>query len=245
MPAGRAAYFMSDAHLGAEAPDRERARERRLHDFLTALPGRAEILYIVGDLFDFWFEYRTAIPRRHFATLGVLKRTIEAGVPIVYLHGNHDFWLGPFLRETIGADTRTGAQSVRHQGRSIWLHHGDGLIGGDLGYRLLKRVVRHPVSIGLYGLLHPDLGIPLAHWVSGLSRHSREDRPPDPDRLWREIAVPRLAEGHDAVMVGHFHQAYERREGARAFFVLGDWIDQFTYVTLEDGEFQLRVWEGD
>ena len=244
MPSGRGVYFMSDAHLGATAADRERDRRRRLHDFLTALPGRAEILYIVGDLFDFWFEYGTAIPRRHFDTLAVLRRTIEAGVPIVYLNGNHDFWLGPFLRQEIGADTRDGAVSVEHQGRRIWLHHGDGLIGGDLGYRLLKKVIRHPASIGLYGLLHPDLGIPLASWVSGLSRHSREDRPPDPDRLWREIAAPRFAAGYDAVMVGHFHHAYERRDGAHVFYVLGDWIDQFTYVTLENGEFRLGVWEG-
>lgn len=235
-------FFLSDAHLGAESKSREGAREARLHDFLNSLPGRASALYIVGDLFDFWFEYRTAIPRRHFATLAVLRRLRDAGVDITYLNGNHDFWLGRFLSEELGIRTADGAVTVEHQGRRLWIHHGDGLIGGDLGYRGLKAVIRNPVSIALYGLLHPDLGIPLAHWVSNLSRASREQRALEPDRLWREIAEPRFAQGFDAVMIGHFHHAYERREPKREFFVLGDWIERFSYVMLEDGNLSLHTW---
>src|SRR5512145_2740221 len=185
-------FFMSDAHLGVESAEREGPRAARLHDFLNSLEGRASSLYIVGDLFDFWFEYRTAIPRRHFDTLTTLGRLREAGVDITYLNGNHDFWLGTFFRDTLGIRTHDGALTVEAQGRRLWLHHGDGLVGGDLGYRALKAVIRHPVSIGLYRLIHPDLGIPLAHAVSRWSRHSREDRPPDTGRLWREIAEPRF-----------------------------------------------------
>ncbi len=237
-----AVYFVADAHLGAEAADREAGRLRSLHDFLASLPGRAESLIIVGDLFDFWFEYRTAIPRRYFATLALLRRLHDAGVKLTYLNGNHDFWLGRFLHEEIGADTRDGAVTVEAQGRRVWVHHGDGLVGGDLGYRVLRRVIRHPVSIALYGLLHPDLGIPLAGAVSRWSRRSRPDRPPDQDRLWREIALPRFAEGFDTVVIGHFHQAYERRERGGSFVVLGDWIDRFTYAVLEDGAVRLKTW---
>lgn len=240
MSAGQALYFFSDAHLGLDSRPREADRERRLHAFLTSLPGRASAVYIVGDLFDFWFEYRTAIPRQHFQTLAVLGDVRAAGVEIHYLPGNHDFWLGTFFSDELGIQTHPGPVVVEAQGRRIWLHHGDGLIGGDLGYRVLKKVIRHPVSIGLYGLLHPDLGIPLAHWVSNWSRHSRADRPPDGDRLWREIALPRFAEGYDTVMVGHFHHAWERRERERVMFVLGDWMDHFTYVTLRGGELTLE-----
>jgi UDP-2,3-diacylglucosamine hydrolase len=242
MPPGAAVYFVSDAHLGADSEAIEAPRRRRLHDFLAHLPGRAAALYVIGDLFDFWFEYGTAIPRRHFETLAMLRRLREAGIPVHYLNGNHDFWLGPFLRREMDLVTHSGAVTLETQGRRVWMHHGDGLVGGDLGYRLLKKVIRHPASIALYRLLHPDLGIPLAHHVSRWSRHSRPDRPQDLDRLWREIALPRFAEGFDAVLVGHFHQVVERREPGREFLVLGDWMEFFTYARLEEGRLTLERW---
>jgi UDP-2,3-diacylglucosamine hydrolase len=237
-----AVYFFSDSHIGASAAEVEAPRLRRLHAFLNSLPGRADALYIVGDLFDFWFEYRTAIPRRFFETLSVLRGLRESGLPITYLNGNHDFWLGRFMKESLGIATEHGALSLERQGRKLWLHHGDGLTGGDLGYRLMKKVIRHPASIALYGLLHPDLGFPLARWVSNRSRGSRDSRPLEGERLWREIAAPRFAAGYDAVMIGHFHHAFERRENGREFFVLGDWIRNFTYVVLEHGKLRLEVW---
>lgn len=241
MPAG-SIIFLSDAHLGAEPPEREAARTARLHGLLESLPGRASSLFIVGDLFDFWFEYGTAIPRRLFPTLAALDRVRRAGIPITYLNGNHDFYLGTFLHETLGIRTVDGAVTVEEQGRRLWLHHGDGLIGGDNGYKFLRGILRHPASIRMYGWLHPDLGIPLALGVSGLSRHSREDRPPDTGRLWREIAEPRFREGYDGVLIGHFHQAVDRSEGGRQFLVLGDWIEHFTYAELKDGRLSLKIW---
>jgi len=233
--------FLSDAHLGTEGREREAAREARLHDFLATLPGRASSLYIVGDLFDFWFEYRTAVPRRHFPTLAALERLRKAGVDIVYLNGNHDFWLGTFLAETLGIRTVDGPVVLEQQGRRLWVHHGDGLVGGDLGYRMLRAVLRHPASIRAYQWLHPDLGIPLAHAVSGWSRRSRGEPPLEPERLWNEIAAPRFAEGFDAVIIGHFHHVYERRENGREFFVLGDWIDRFSYLELSEGKLELKT----
>jgi UDP-2,3-diacylglucosamine hydrolase len=235
-------FFMSDAHLGVDPAQQEGARTARLHDFLNSLPGRASSLYIVGDLFDFWFEYRTAIPRQYFPTLAVLQGLRSTGLDIAYLNGNHDFWLGRFFRDTLGIRTIDGAATVEAQGRRLWLHHGDGLLGGDLGYRALRGVLRSRAGIALYGCLHPDLGIPLAHVVSLWSRHSRGDRPLRPERLWREIAEPRFREGFDAVLVGHFHHAYERREPQREFFVLGDWLDHFTYAQLTDGKIELKTW---
>jgi len=242
MPPGTDAFFFSDAHLGAEPREREAPRERKLHDFLAWLHGRASHLYIVGDLFDFWFEYREAIPRRHFATLAALAALRSSGVEITYLNGNHDFWLGPFLSRELGLVTHRDALAVALQGKRIWLHHGDGLLGGDLGYKVLKRILRSPISVRLYQGIHPDVGFPVANRVSLASRHSRDARKLDGERLWREIALPRFAEGFDAVMVGHLHHAFERREGDRAFFVLGDWIDQFTYVRLHQGELTMESW---
>ena len=235
-------FFLSDAHLGGESESLEAERTARLHSFLQSLPGRASTLYIVGDLFDFWFEYRTAIPRRLFRTLAVLEQVRLAGVEIVYLNGNHDFWLGPFLSHTLGVRTVDGSVTVEAQGRRLWVHHGDGLMGGDLGYKLLRRVLRSPVSIGLYQWIHPDLGIPLALAVSQWSRRSRGHGPIEPERLWRGIAEPRFREGFDGVLVGHFHQVHEQRQGGREFFVLGDWIEHFSYVELTDGKLEMKRW---
>ncbi len=234
--------FMSDAHLGMDPRERETAREARLLDFLRSLPGRTQALYVVGDLFEFWFEYATAIPRRYFALLRALADLRERGVEITCMAGNHDFWLGHFLADELGIRTVDGPLAVERQGRRIWLHHGDGLMGGDLGYKMLKPLLRNRASVALYRWIHPDLGIPIAHWFSNLSRTARGDRPVDGARLFRRIAAPRFAEGYDAVMVGHFHHAYEQREGGRAFFVLGDWFENFSYVELDAGRFTLRVW---
>ena len=235
-------YFLSDAHLGVDPADRERERTARLHDFLNSLPGRASTLYIMGDLFDFWFEYEHAIPRRYFATLNALQRLRDAGIEIVYLNGNHDFWLGTFFRDTLGIRTIDGPTTLTAQGRRLWLHHGDGLVGGDLGYRMLKVVLRSRLCIALYGWLHPDLGIPLANVVSRWSRRSRGHGPLEPEKLWREIAEPRFREGYDGVLIGHFHHAFERREPGREFLVLGDWIERFTYAELTDGQLLLKTW---
>ncbi|MEO5616677.1 MAG: UDP-2,3-diacylglucosamine diphosphatase, partial [Candidatus Eisenbacteria bacterium] len=219
-------YIIADAHLGAESGPREQVRAAKLHAFLDMLPGRARKLIIAGDLFDFWFEYDTAIPRQHFATLAALRRVREAGVAITYMNGNHDFYLGRFLTDEIGVTVHDGALSLEQQGRRIWIHHGDGLIGGDTGYKVLKRVLRSPMSIGLYRWVHPDLGIPLAHWVSGRSRHARDPEHFPIERLWAEVAQPRFADGFDSVVIGHFHRAIDRRENGRQLVVLGDWIEQ-------------------
>jgi UDP-2,3-diacylglucosamine hydrolase len=239
-----AVYFIADAHLGVRSREREAVREERLHDFLRSLAGRAGRLVIAGDLFDFWFEYHAAIPRRHFATLAILRGLRESGVALTYLNGNHDFWLGRFLADEVGIETVGGPLALTTQGRRLWVHHGDGLVGGDLGYRVLRAVIRHRVSIALYGLLHPDLGIPLAHLVSRWSRQSRGESRLEPERLWREIAMPRFAEGFDGVLVGHFHHAYVRREPDREFFLLGDWITRSSYAVLEDGAIRLEEWKG-
>jgi UDP-2,3-diacylglucosamine hydrolase len=235
-----AVYFFSDAHLGAGAPEEDAARERRLLDFLGTLEGRAAALYVVGDLFDFWFEYRTAIPRRHFRVLNALGRLRASGIPVTYLGGNHDFWIGDFLQKELGVEVRENPLELSLQGRRIWVHHGDALVGGDLGYRMLKQVLRNKTCIALYRLIHPDLGIPFAEWVSSWSRHSRAERPLDVAWLRREVAEPRFEQGFDTVMIGHFHHVVEDRAPGREFFVLGDWIEHFSYLVLENGAFRME-----
>ncbi|MBM3318316.1 MAG: UDP-2,3-diacylglucosamine diphosphatase [Candidatus Eisenbacteria bacterium] len=232
-------YWISDAHLGSD-PDPE-GREALLVRFLAELQGRAARLYVLGDLFDFWFEYRHAAPKGHFRTLHALAGLIDQGTPVTYLGGNHDFWCGTTLEREVGLTVHQRPISVSHQGRRIFLAHGDGLGPGDAGYRLLKAVLRNPLAIALYRTIHPDIGIALARRVSATSRRHTKPREFHLRRMSRHVAAPEFARGHDAVILGHIHDPLHLRDArGRDCLLIGDWIEAFTFVELAEGRFTLR-----
>jgi UDP-2,3-diacylglucosamine hydrolase len=239
------ALFLSDVHHGAEPEQRARERERRLYTFLERRAPDAKRLFVLGDLFDFWFEYGHAIPRRPFELLRRLAALREKGTEIVYLGGNHDFWAGPFLRDELGATIHDGPARFDLAGRRLSVMHGDGLARGDLGYKMLKAVLRNRWTIAAYRALHPDLGIPFALWVSRVSRTSRDESKVDREWLYRQLALPRFAEGADAVLTGHYHHPTHFRREGRDFIVLGDWVKNFTYAALSEGALRLERWTGE
>ena len=241
-PAAGRVLFFSDCHLGAGSEAEDRPREDKVVAFLEAEGPRADAVYMLGDLFDFWFEYKHAVPRRHFRVLNALARLVHAGIPVTFFGGNHDFWVESFLEEEIGCRVTYGPLEVVEQGRRIFLAHGDGLAKGDRGYLFLRAVLRNRWAIAGYRLLHPDVGIPLARWSSKLSRHTRDESAFDVEWLRDQVAVPRFAAGADAVLVGHFHHARHLRDSGRDFLVLGDWIRNDTYAVLEGGAFTLLRW---
>jgi UDP-2,3-diacylglucosamine hydrolase len=229
--------FLSDAHLGASIGTAERAAW--LVEFLETLPGRIGGLLVVGDLFDFWFEYRHAIPKGHFRVCEALHRIARTGVPCLYFGGNHDFWAGSFLEKEVGLWVTQTAHSFEIQGRRVFVAHGDGLGTGDLGYRIIKKILRNRVCITLYRSIHPDIGIPFAYLFSVLSRRHTKPREVLIPLLVRDIAGPHLTEGHDSVVIGHIHEPTHIRLAKGEFLILGDWIESMTYAVLEDGRFRL------
>ncbi len=243
-PAGRI-LFLADCHLGVGSSAEDRAREERVLSFLKHEAPSAAALYVLGDLFDFWFEYRHAVPRDHFRVLSALACLIERGVPVTFFGGNHDFWVGSFLESEIGCRVAHGPLEVVEQGRRIFLAHGDGLAPGDRGYLFLRGLLRHPWAIAAYRWLHPDLGIPLARAVSRLSRTHRDVSRFEVQWLRRHIAEPRFAAGADAVLIGHVHQPAHVSSGGRDFLVLGDWVTSNAFAVLEAGRFSLLRWQGD
>src|SRR5690348_881531 len=182
--------FISDVHLGAGRPDADAARGARLISFLDRHAASARELYILGDLFDFWFDYRHAIPKHHVPVLAKLGALVERGVPVTFFGGNHDFWAGPYLRDTFGIRSFDGPATLPIDGRNVALMHGDGLARGDAGYKALKGMLRNPVTMAAYRALHPDFGIPFALWVSRVSRHSRDESKVDREWLYRQLALP-------------------------------------------------------
>lgn len=229
--------FVSDAHLGAPTGPPERAAW--LAAFLETLPGRIGGLLVVGDLFDFWFEYRHAIPKGHFRVCRALHEIVRTGVPCLYFGGNHDFWAGSYLEHEIGLSVSQTPRSFTIQNRKLFVAHGDGLGKGDLGYRFIKKVLRNRACIALYRSIHPDIGIPFAYSFSALSRKHTEPREVLVPKLYRDIALPHLAEGHDAVVIGHVHEPTHMRTPDGEFLILGDWIESMTYAVLEEGRFRL------
>ncbi len=240
MPQPRCAYFVADAHLGQGTPDSNRARERDLLRLFDTVLAERAALYVVGDLFDFWFEYGYTVPKDYVGVLQKLGELRRAGLSVTYVGGNHDFWIGDYLRRELDVAFTDEPLPLSLQGRRFLLAHGDGMGPGDGGYKFLKKVLRNKVARGLFRWIHPDIGIPLARMTSHTSRHHA----PRPRRsegwLFDTLARPAFHAGYDALVLAHFHVPVHRRETDGELVVLGDWIERRTYARLEDGVFRLE-----
>lgn len=226
----------SDVHLGVVAPEIERAFVR----WLEFAGSTADLIVINGDLFDFWFEYRTAIPSGHTRVLGTLQRIVDGGVPVWFVGGNHDWWGGRFLSDEIGMEVIHEAVIRDLAGHRTLLAHGDGLGRGDLGYRILKSVLRGRLPRWGFRWLHPDIGALIAQRVS----HTGPMDTQTPEvRSARSAALESWATSSlkadrslDLVVLGHTHdpRCVEITDG-RWYVNSGDWVDHRTYLTLEVG----------
>lgn len=240
---GRTTLIVSDIHLGAVPED----NERRFQSFLRRVPERSDDLLINGDLFDFWFEYRSVILRRHFETLRRLADLVETGVRVRLVGGNHDAWGGDFLRGEVGIELVAGERVVDLRGRRAYVAHGDGLGRGDWRYRLFRKLARSAAGAGAFRLLHPDLALRLVRRMSGTrARHAAgpgtEERRAERLAAHAEFLLrrdPRL----DLVVFGHSHRPELREvESGRYYLNTGDWIHHFSYGAVGPAGVELRTW---
>ena len=233
-------YVFSDAHLGVAAPDAERA----LLAFLRHLQGRAGSLVVNGDLFDFWFEWRSVMPRRGYRVLAALADLREQEVPVLWIAGNHDCWGGEILREDVGVDFHVGPWTGTLGGWRARVEHGDGLREReDRPYRALRRVIRHPLAVRSFRVLHPDFASRVA---LGSSHTSRTLRPGDGGRGLRDVAAHVLAADPalDLVVYGHSHvRALERVRGGGVYANPGAWLDEPTYLRVDREVVTLCRWD--
>jgi UDP-2,3-diacylglucosamine hydrolase len=234
------AYFLSDAHLGIGTRDRWSRQEDVLIDFLDHACRPGDTLFILGDLFDFWFEYQSVIPGRFFRTLVALERCHARHVMIKYFMGNHDFWLGSFFPDHLGVEVHREPLRTSLGGRRFWIGHGDGIMKQDRGYRLLRRVLRNPAAIAAYRCLHPDLAFGIAQFFSRLSR--KHPAFPDREKDYVEFAKSLFSEGFDCVVMAHTHQPRLHRVGPAVYLNTGDWMSHFTYGRFRNGRLSLEKW---
>ncbi|MBN2170553.1 MAG: UDP-2,3-diacylglucosamine diphosphatase [Candidatus Krumholzibacteriota bacterium] len=235
----RPIYFVSDSHFRPHPDAAERERVRRFFAFLEHAAG-AKRLYIVGDLFDFWLEYRSVAPRGYTDILLGLRRLRDAGTGVTLLGGNHDYWLGSFLSDEMGFDLAPDGLLAEHQGRRLRIDHGDESLSGDRGYLTLKTVIRHPLFVGAARLFHPDFTFWAARQLASASRrqeerHRRAGRPPRSLRLRRL-----LTEDFDALILGHLHLGFHYLYRGWEILCLGDWVERFSYARLVGGRLELR-----
>lgn len=234
-------YILSDAHLGFAPADVERA----VISFLRHLAGTAGSVIINGDLFEFWFEWRTVIPRRGFRTLAALADLVEAGVPVLMIAGNHDCWGGEILRDDVGVDYQFGPWTGDVAGWRTRIEHGDGLRPReDRRYRALRRVLRNRLAIRTFRWLHPDLATPLA---TGSSHASRTYAARDGGRGLLDAAGRAATADPQAELIvfGHSHVAALERLAAGAVYAnAGSWLDAPTFLRVTDDAIALRRWEG-
>jgi UDP-2,3-diacylglucosamine hydrolase len=235
-------YVISDVHLGHASDEVERS----LVSFLRALPERAPggSLLINGDLFEFWFEWRTVVPRSGVRALAALMDLRDAKFPVTMIAGNHDCWGGDVLREA-GVDFQTGPWEGNLGGWRARVEHGDGLRDKeDRGYRALRRVLRNPLAIRAFRALHPDWATRLA---MGSSRTSRSYQPRDEGRGLRAVAAAALAAepSLDLLIYGHSHvAALERLPSGNVYANAGSWLDAPTYLLATPDRIALREWKG-
>ena len=236
-------YFVSDIHLGLGSKIEERIKEDRFIGFLDSIKKDAEQLFIVGDLFDAWIEYRNVIPKGFHRTLAKLDEMVQSGISLHFLVGNHDCWVRDYFSEIIGMKVYLEPFQVQIQGKKIYLHHGDGHSKNDIGYSILKKIVRHPLSIWFFSWLHPDIGLRLARSSSKTSRQYTSQKHYGEGDGMTEFAEQKIKDGNDYVIMGHRHIPSVNNLAAGIYINLGDWINNGMYAVIEEGKISLREWK--
>lgn len=236
-------YFISDLHIGAGSDREEQQKISYLFSFLDCINSANNELYIIGDLFDFWFEYKYVIPKKFFEIFCLFRKLIENKISVNFIPGNHDYWIRDFFQDQVGFTVHPVEHEVEIQSKRIYLFHGDGLSKKDKGYQILKKIFRNPVNIFLYRWLHPDLGIPLARLTSHTSRKHTATRIVNDEADYLEFAMDKFSNGFDCVIVGHSHRPWFENMNGKFFINLGDWINHFSYGLLSKGNFSLNYWK--
>lgn len=234
-------YFISDAHLGCLALQHRRQQERRLVRFLDEIKGKAGALYLLGDMFDFWFEYRTVVPRGFTRFLGKISELTDMGIEVHYFTGNHDIWCLDYLETECGVILHRGALTEEIGDQTFYLSHGDGLGDRDWKFRFLRSVFHNKCCQWAFRWLHPYVGMKLGLIWAKHSRMKHKEEPPyqGEDREPLVIFAKQYLKEHpdvDYFIFGHRHIELDLALSRQTrVLILGDWITQFTYAVY-DGE---------
>jgi UDP-2,3-diacylglucosamine hydrolase len=234
-------YFASDFHLGVPDYESSLVREKLIVKWLDEISGDAQEIFLMGDVFDFWFEYRQAAPKGFIRLLGKIAELTDRGIPVSFFTGNHDMWMFDYLPREIGITIHRQPIQREFGGKKFYLGHGDGLGPGDRGYKFLKKVFASPVSQWLFARLHPNFGIGMAQFWSQKSRLS--NGPKDikflgEENEWLAIYAKEILqkEHFDYFIFGHRHLPLDIKLSDKSRYInLGEWVNFNSYAVF-DGE---------
>lgn len=231
--------FISDIHLGLQEKDSEEKKEKLLVKFLNYAESNCDELFIVGDLFDYWFEYKRVYQKGFYRTLAGLKNVTENGVKLHYFIGNHDFLHRDFFSREIGAILYHDPIEVTLNGKKFFIGHGDGMVKNDTGYKILKFILRNKITQWLYSLIHPDFGIALASKTSKSSRHYTTKKDYGEDDGLFDAAKLKIDEGFEYVIFGHLHKRVWKEFDNGVYINLGSWLDAPCYGIYSNNKFEV------
>ena len=246
---GKKIYFASDFHLGAPDAAVSKVRERKIIRWLDSIADDAAAIFLVGDIFDFWFEYKQVIPKGFIPFISKISQLRDRGIPILFFVGNHDLWMKDYFPKELGIPVYHHPIEFLSEGHRILVGHGDGLGPGDDFYKLLKKVFTNPFSKWLFRWIHPDIGIKLAKSWSGRSRISNLAKNEnyflgEGEWLWQYCKEVESRFHHDFYIFGHRHLPLQLAVSDNStYFNLGEWVTQFTYLEYDGTEAKLLKFE--
>jgi len=244
-------YFASDFHLGVPDYASSLVREKRVVAWLDWVSKDAGEIFLVGDVFDFWFEYKTVVPRGFVRLLGKIAEITDKGIPVHYFIGNHDMWVFDYLPKETGIQLHREPVQRTFDGKKFYIGHGDGLGPGDHGYKFIKKVFRNRLSQWLFARLHPNFGIGMANFWSKTSRkHTGDDDRKflGEENEWLAIYSKEILEKEhfDYFIFGHRHLPMDIKLSENSRYInLGDWISHYTYAVFENGQLTLKNFKDD
>ncbi|MEO5944302.1 MAG: UDP-2,3-diacylglucosamine diphosphatase [Ferruginibacter sp.] len=242
-------YFLSDFHLGAPDASTSLVREKRIIQFLNEIKDDAAAIFIVGDLFDFWYEYKLVVPKGYVRILGKLAEITDSGVPIHFFVGNHDMWMKDYFQKEMNIPVYFEPQTFEFSGKKFLIGHGDGLGPGDKGYKFIKKIFRNKLCQWMFGILPPKAGIGIANYFSRKSRAqtgTTDEVFLGEDKEWLIAYCKEVLQTthYDYFIFGHRHLPIDYKLSDTSRYVnLGDWIKYFSYAVFDGNDLALKYYK--
>lgn len=248
LPSEKKIYFASDNHLGAPNASESIVREKKFVHWLSEIQKDAGAIFLLGDLFDFWFEYKTVVPKGFVRVLGKLAEITDSGIPVYFFVGNHDLWMNDYFQKELNIEVFHRPLEVECNGKRFLIGHGDGLGPNDKGYKRMKKIFTNPLYKWLFRWLHPDIGVSMAQYLSVKNKliSGKDDvKFLGEDNEWLVQYCKRKlqAQHYDYFLFGHRHLPMEIPLKEKSIYVnTGDWIQYFTYAEFFENELKLKTY---